>query len=383
MVKRQVLLSPVRGGLSAYHLAKLIDPGVGSITEWLQSLRGKSVEMSATDTHIRWREVGTTDWQNLVTLADLRGSDGTPGQAGEPGRDGAPGKSAYDVALENGYVGTAAQWLASLQAALAPHSSSHAVGGADAITPQSIGAANSEHDHDAAYQRRATVADDAPTDPEDGDEWLDTTTGIKFVWYGGAWVDTAGMAVTQANVRTALATGGNVELPSTQAATNPSSAMTRMLGDARYGQIFEKCLKNDESGAVGTTAYTQSNILRIDLPVGSWALESLVLCSAGPTFSSSGSKSILAFSGTQTNGGRIAQAATVGAVILAFPNIVEATSNLFAAWEVFNSSHSIYRTGIIDVTVAGTLSVYFGACGYNAASTPVLNAGSYLKVTKV
>lgn len=48
----------------------------------------------------------------------LRG-DGTwaPGPKGEPGQDGAPGAdgaSAYEVALTNGFVGTEAEWLASL-----------------------------------------------------------------------------------------------------------------------------------------------------------------------------------------------------------------------------------------------------------------------------
>lgn len=39
---------------------------------------------------------------------------GIPGQAGAPGSDGNDGLSAYQVALANGFVGTEAQWLASL-----------------------------------------------------------------------------------------------------------------------------------------------------------------------------------------------------------------------------------------------------------------------------
>lgn len=35
---------------------------------------------------------------------------------GEPGNDGAPGKSAYEIAVEGGYSGTEAEWLASLKA---------------------------------------------------------------------------------------------------------------------------------------------------------------------------------------------------------------------------------------------------------------------------
>jgi len=42
------------------------------------------------------------------------GSTGATGPAGSPGADGNDGKSAYEVALDNGFVGTEAQWLASL-----------------------------------------------------------------------------------------------------------------------------------------------------------------------------------------------------------------------------------------------------------------------------
>lgn len=45
----------------------------------------------------------------------LDGDDGTDGTDGTDGNDGLPGKSAYQVALDNGFVGTEAAWLASLQ----------------------------------------------------------------------------------------------------------------------------------------------------------------------------------------------------------------------------------------------------------------------------
>lgn len=40
------------------------------------------------------------------------GPKGDPGNPGEPGRDG---KSAYDIAVENGFVGTESEWLESLK----------------------------------------------------------------------------------------------------------------------------------------------------------------------------------------------------------------------------------------------------------------------------
>lgn len=43
-----------------------------------------------------------------------RGEQGAPGIQGVPGKDGAPGKSAYQIALDRGFVGNEEAWLASL-----------------------------------------------------------------------------------------------------------------------------------------------------------------------------------------------------------------------------------------------------------------------------
>lgn len=50
----------------------------------------------------------------LASLQGAPGSDGVDGAPGAPGADGADGPSAYEVALANGFVGTEAQWLESL-----------------------------------------------------------------------------------------------------------------------------------------------------------------------------------------------------------------------------------------------------------------------------
>lgn len=96
----------------------------------------------------RFRRVGEYDWNQLlkdlrelddlvanIESGSLKGEKGDPGARGNPGIDGAPGKdgapgaagqdgvdgadgaSAYDVAVENGFEGTEAEWLASLSAA--------------------------------------------------------------------------------------------------------------------------------------------------------------------------------------------------------------------------------------------------------------------------
>ncbi|SIN65099.1 collagen-like domain-containing protein [Algoriphagus halophilus] len=48
-------------------------------------------------------------------LASLEGADGANGLDGADGADGADGDSAYEVAVANGFVGTEAEWLASLK----------------------------------------------------------------------------------------------------------------------------------------------------------------------------------------------------------------------------------------------------------------------------
>jgi len=50
-------------------------------------------------------------------LASLKGADGQDGQDGQAGAAGADGKSAYEIALENGFEGTQSEWLASLKGA--------------------------------------------------------------------------------------------------------------------------------------------------------------------------------------------------------------------------------------------------------------------------
>jgi len=50
-------------------------------------------------------------------LASLKGADGQDGQDGAAGANGADGKSAYELAVENGFEGTQSEWLASLKGA--------------------------------------------------------------------------------------------------------------------------------------------------------------------------------------------------------------------------------------------------------------------------
>ena len=66
---------------------------------------GKNIELQKSVTHIQWRNVGDVTWNNLVALTEI---------TGPAGQDGVDGKSAYQIALDNGFIGTEVQWLDSL-----------------------------------------------------------------------------------------------------------------------------------------------------------------------------------------------------------------------------------------------------------------------------
>lgn len=81
---------PGAPGATAYELA--VSNGFsGSRDEWLASLEGS------------------------VGPEGPQGDKGDKGDKGDTGGQGVPGKSAYEIAVENGFVGTRDQWLASLQ----------------------------------------------------------------------------------------------------------------------------------------------------------------------------------------------------------------------------------------------------------------------------
>jgi hypothetical protein len=80
-------------GLSAYQVA-VANGFVGTQSAWLASLVGPAGPAS--------------------TVPGPKGDPGDPGQPGAPGEPGAQGQSAYQVAVAGGFVGSEADWLASL-----------------------------------------------------------------------------------------------------------------------------------------------------------------------------------------------------------------------------------------------------------------------------
>lgn len=74
-------------GLSAYELA-LQEGFTGSVTDWLESLKGNDGK---------------------------DGANGVNGLNGKDGIDGKDGLSAYEIAVQNGFIGTETEWLESLK----------------------------------------------------------------------------------------------------------------------------------------------------------------------------------------------------------------------------------------------------------------------------
>lgn len=107
-------------GKSAYEIA--VDNGfVGTETDWLESLKGADGRdgIDGKDgTMGPQGEQGPPGADGQPGRDGINGSDGRDGIDGQPGKDGADGingKSAFEIAVDNGFVGTEAEWLESLK----------------------------------------------------------------------------------------------------------------------------------------------------------------------------------------------------------------------------------------------------------------------------
>jgi len=103
-------------GKSAYEIA--VDYGfTGTIVEWLASLVGPQGPQGEQGIQGPQGEQGPQGIQGPAGLQGeigATGATGAKGDTGETGATGATGKSAFEVALDNGFYGSAAEWLASL-----------------------------------------------------------------------------------------------------------------------------------------------------------------------------------------------------------------------------------------------------------------------------
>lgn len=81
---------------------------------------------------------GASGPQGLPGSAGLNGRDGRDGAAGPSGTNGAAGASAYEVAVNAGYIGSRDEWIASLRGPQGPTGAQGPKGDTGAVGPQGL-----------------------------------------------------------------------------------------------------------------------------------------------------------------------------------------------------------------------------------------------------
>lgn len=120
-------------GEPGYVLATM---GNGEVPEWVSPQSGPQGPQGATGPQGPQGPTGATGAQGPQGLTGPQGPQGLTGPQGPQGpagANGANGSSAYQVAVANGFVGTEAQWLASL---VGPQGPTGAAGATGATGPQ-------------------------------------------------------------------------------------------------------------------------------------------------------------------------------------------------------------------------------------------------------
>ena len=100
----------------------------------LTSDNGDPIEVSAENV----AEIGLTE-NDIVLIKGEKGDKGDPGENGadgQPGKQGADGLSAYQIAFDNGFTGTEAEWLASLKGEAGPQGPKGDTGSTGATGPK-------------------------------------------------------------------------------------------------------------------------------------------------------------------------------------------------------------------------------------------------------
>lgn len=95
---------------------------------------GDPIEVSAENV----AEIGLTE-NDIVLIKGEKGDKGDPGENGadgQPGKQGADGLSAYQIAVDNGFTGTEAEWLASLKGEAGPQGPKGNTGSTGATGPK-------------------------------------------------------------------------------------------------------------------------------------------------------------------------------------------------------------------------------------------------------
>lgn len=174
---------------------------------------------------------------------------------------------------------------------------------------------------------------------------------------------------------------GQLELTG-QAATNATSAMTRSLGDTRYGlKPTSLVLSADTNSDTNTTTYKTITELQATLDVGTYLIEALLNHSGNANFATSGVKDrIHVVSGSATANGVVFRALDNATASSTFPS-GRVSANPLVESAPTNRSQSTFRRGTLTVTSQAVIAVQIAQTTAVAASNTTLLQGSYLTIT--
>lgn len=176
----------------------------------------------------------------------------------------------------------------------------------------------------------------------------------------------------------------NVTTTAAGAYTNPSADViyTQNPPSVTTG-FYISTIVSTTQNVTNSSTLTNSTDLQAALNVGTWDIECMEF--VGSTLPAvSGSKSMLAFSGTCAFVGQALRALSTSATPVGVAPVAgsfpEALDTLYDA---AGNSLLVSRVGRVVVTVAGTLSVKFAQSVQTPSQSAQLLVGSYLRVTKV
>lgn len=166
------------------------------------------------------------------------GATGPAGPQGETGPPGADGDSAYEIAVNNGFVGTEEEWLASLVGPTGPTGPTGPEG------PEGPQGPAGEDGADAGPVTWTTAT--RPVSPGVGTTGFNTTLGCNETYNGSAWVQEGWQTVT------ATASGTAVDFTGIPAWAR--EIVIGFVGVSTSGTAFP-LLQLGDSGGVENTGY--------------------------------------------------------------------------------------------------------------------------------
>lgn len=228
-------------------------PGTGS-----PGADGRSAYEVAVDNGFSGSE---SQW--LESLKGADGAEGPQGPAGQDGRDGQDGRSAYEVAVEEGFVGSEAEWLESLKGA--DGRDGRDGGGSNAVAGRNI-----EVEDNGDGTQTVSLADNVELSDQGSVKVGATTVNARGVSIeGGPSMTTDGIDAGGKRVRSVA--DGRIERGSTDAVNGGQIWAMQEQWDDRWTEVNTRIDQtNDRLEALGaqSAAMAMMSGSSTHLPVG-------------------------------------------------------------------------------------------------------------------